>query len=126
MLWERNLDPVAATAGEAEACLVEVAGWADGGTREGAAEMSDLLPSLPTAAAYAPATNCPASLDLPQAADPANSGGGNDGGVGRARWGSKGDAPATRVPAEAAVTGAAGLAVAQRRAGAPWGIHCGG
>ena len=118
MLWERNLDPVAATAGEAEACLVEVAGWADGGTQEGAAEMSDLLPSLPTAAACAPAI----SLDLPQEADPANSGGGNDGGVGRARWGSKGDAPATRVPAEAVVTGAAGLAVAQRRAGAPCGI----
>ena len=56
---------VAATAGEAEACLVEVAGWTDGGTREGAAEMSDILLPLPRAAAYAPATNCPASLDLP-------------------------------------------------------------
>ena len=81
MLWERNLDPVAATAGEAEACLVEVAGWADGGTREGAAKMSDLLPSLPTAAACAPMI----SLYLPQEADRANSSGGNDGGVGRAR-----------------------------------------
>ena len=109
MLWERNLDPVAATAGEAEACLVEVAGWADGGTREGAVEMSDLLPSLPTAAACAPATNCPASLDLQQEADPANSGGENDDGVGRARWGSKGGAPATRAPVEAVMTDAARL-----------------
>ena len=47
MLWERNLDPVAATAGEVEACLVEVAGWADGGTWEGPTEMSNLVGVTP-------------------------------------------------------------------------------
>ena len=70
---------------------------------------TDLLPWLPTAAACALATNCPASLDLQQEADPANSGGENDGGVGRARWGSKGGAPATRAPVEAVMTDAARL-----------------
>jgi len=68
-----------------------------------------LLASLQTAAACTPATHCAASLDLPQEADPANSGGENDGGVGRARWGSKGGAPATRAPVEAVMTDAARL-----------------
>jgi len=52
-----------------------------------------------TAAACALAMNCPASLDLQLEANPANSGGENDGGVGRA----------TRAPVEAVMTDAARL-----------------